>query len=601
MCGILGRLSFHQRVGIIDVSLLAHRGPDASAEWLSPDLSCRLGHTRLAIQDITMAGAQPMTSRDGKYTIIFNGEIYNHLPLRTKLPGFEWRGHADTETLLELWAQYGSASLEWIRGMFAFAIHDGVKDTITLVRDRLGIKPLYYRLDEEGLIFASELRAIAEGNPVNWDEGTISTYLALGHLPGSGVIADGIRQLAPGHSLQITRSGGCDEREWWSLLQSSGSCKVNRTPNRDEAMHEIRALVEDSVQEHLIADVPVASFLSGGIDSSIISILASRHLPQRLKTFCVGFPGKSGDERAIARVVSQSCSSEHHEIVLTDQECLEWTREAVRAMDVPSADAINTYIVSKAVRREGVKVALSGLGGDELFGGYPSFHEVRLVRNFYAIPSGLRNGLLRFLPRKIGQKLSGLETWSAYRFALHRRSWMTASELKDIGVTSAPRWPQVSEPGCSAREDDFQMVTRAEIEGYMQPMLLLDSDQMSMSLALELRVPFLDHRLVEYVYGLPMNLKRGRLPKQLLIDTFRDLLPEQVWNRSKQGFVLPMDRWMRGPLADLVEEGLQSVKTVVSPDFVRKRREDFARGQIHWTRLWQLVVLGLVMKKDDLE
>lgn len=145
------------------------------------------------------------------------------------------------------------------------------------------------------------------------------------------------------------------------------------------------------------------------------------------------------------------------------------------------------------------------------------------------------------------------------------------------------------------------MVTRAEIEGYMQPMLLLDSDQMSMSLALELRVPFLDHRLVEYVYGLPMNLKRGRLPKQLLIDTFRDLLPEQVWNRSKQGFVLPMDRWMRGPLADLVEEGLQSVKTVVSPDFVRKRREDFARGQIHWTRLWQLVVLGLVMKKDDLE
>lgn len=589
MCGFVGYFDSKVAAPRAVLGPMNHRGPDASGEWSSPDGSCWLGHVRLSILELTEAGAQPMRSASGRTVIAFNGEIYNHLEVRRSLRPVAWRGHSDTETLVEAWEQEGAQCLQKLRGMFAFAVYDIEAKRLDLVRDRLGIKPLYFRKDDSGVSFGSEVRVLNGGSRLDLGDDALCTYLATGHLPGRGELGQRIRMLPAGCRMWVDGQGQGGIERWWPGSSSLGA----EVHSVEEARREVRRLVEESVSEHLLADVPVASFLSGGTDSSVVSLVAARAASQPLRTFSVGFPQKGLDERPIARLVAERAGARHTEIEVTPEDCIQWIVDGVGAMDLPSADAINSFIVSRAVRNEGLKVALSGLGGDELFGGYPSFRDVPRMALLGLMPRGMASALVRALPGKVRTKLEGAQGFDPFTLALLRRRWWSPDQLAASGVRGEVIWPVLP----AKPRDAFAAVSWAEILGYTEPMLLRDSDQMSMAVSLELRVPFFDHRLVEFALGLPERLKRGLPPKRLLIEAFPEDLPKEVWDRPRQGFVLPMDEWMRGPLRDFSTEGLESAKRRLDAKWVDGVAGRFERGELHWTRLWQLVVLGHYMKR----
>ncbi len=354
-----------------------------------------------------------------------------------------------------------------------------------------------------------------------------------------------------------------------------------------------------AVREHLLSDVPVASFLSGGIDSSIVTAIAANELGGRLQTFSVGFAAAEFDETSFALEVAKRYRTAHHRIELTDEEVLQSVIEAVEKMDLPSVDAINTYIVARAVAAHRVKVALSGLGGDELFGGYPSFTDVGRLRWVGKLPFELRK-LLGVVTRTGDRLIDVPPTSDAGDLARWRRRFFTDKMLADSGLPVVP--DPVEYP--ASVPDDYARVSWAELSGYTRPMLLRDADQMCMAVSLELRVPFLDHELVEFVLGLPVQKKqRNGQIKGLLVEACRDLLPPTIYQRPKAGFVLPMRDWMCGPLASFVETGLGEVvsRGLVRTEFVDEIKSAFRCGDLHWTRLWSLVVLGHFAKRTDLK
>jgi asparagine synthase (glutamine-hydrolysing) len=360
----------------------------------------------------------------------------------------------------------------------------------------------------------------------------------------------------------------------------------------------LRELIDKAVEEHLLSDVPVASFLSGGIDSSVVTALAAQKLTNKLQTFSVGFDRAEFDETAIAQEIAQRYGTEHHRIQLSEEEVLHSVTEAVAKLDLPSVDAINTYIVSRAVAARGVKVALSGLGGDELFGGYPSFRDVPRLQLIAALPRFLRR--IAGLAGKLGDRLADLpSTGDAGELAIWRRRFFTDDMISRAGLPVA----RESFASPVALPDDFAQTSWAELTGYMRRMLLRDADQMSMAVSLEMRVPFLDHELVEYVLGLPVAVKK-RYPgvKGLLVEVCRDLLPASVYQRPKAGFVLPMKHWMLGPLASFVEEGLRETtsRQLLPQTYVGEMSEAFRREHLHWSRLWSIVVLGHYAKRWQL-
>ncbi len=504
--------------------------------------------------------------------LVVNGEIYNHRALRAEMGDVAWRGTSDTETLLHGYARWGRDVLVRLKGMFAFAIYDHAREELFVARDRLGIKPLYFSAEASGIRFASETRVLTDRAPAEITRASVAAYLQWGACPEDRILFSQIEVLPAGHAMIIAADG---KRETWRYWPAR---KKFRSPP-DSAPQKIRGLLEKAVEEHLLSDVPVASFLSGGIDSSIVTALAAQRLERKLQTFSVGFEIEEFDESAIALEVAQRYGTTHRRLQLTEEEVIQSVTEAVAHLDLPSVDAINTYIVSRAVAREGVKVALSGLGGDELFGGYPSFRDVPRLQWFAHLP--------RFLRRAIGgERLADLPNDADVgELAQWRRRFFTDEMLQEAGLPndSTPVPTPVDLP------DDFARISWAELTGYMRRMLLRDSDQMSMAVSLELRVPFLDHELVEYSLGLPAAEKqRYRGTKGLLVEACRDLLPPAVYERPKRGFALPMEKWMAGPLAPFVEEGLREVveRGWLSGEFVTATRK------MHWTRSWSIVVLG---------
>ena len=591
MCGFIGSFNQKTKQSKLLLDYLRHRGPDASGYWSSQDGQCSFAHVRLSIVELTEAGSQPMLSASRRTAIVFNGEIYNHLELRRRVKTVHWRGHSDTETLLELWERHGPQCIPWLRGMFAFAVYDNEDHILHLVRDRFGIKPLYFHRQSAGeTTFSSEVRTLLGGRKIALDNDSIAFYLATGHIQNEGEIGEGV-EILPAGSLALFDGNGSISKKRWSA-DSEGS-NVPQVTTFEEARSGVRSLLEASVQEHLLADVPVASFLSGGIDSSIISLLAARFHSEPLQTFCIGFPNLGFDERKVAKLVAEHAGSRHTEIEVSPKDCLSWVCEAVEAMDLPSVDAINSYIVSKAAKSAGLKVALSGLGGDELFGGYPSFKDIRRLSFLHHLPIPLAKRLVQILPQSVREKLDGVPSFDPFTLAMLRRRWWGTDAIKSAGFDCDIRWPLVPK----VFQDRFEATSWAEILNYMGPMLLRDTDQMSMAVSLEVRVPFLDSRLVDFVLALPEKWKRGRPPKRLLIDAFADILPAQVWNRPKQGFALPMNDWMRGPLNDFCRNGVELARHQLNAEFVDSALEKFKQTKLHWTRLWQIVVLGSYLKK----
>ena len=594
MCGIAGVFSFQDEAQPFDLALLNHRGPDSCGEWRSENRRRWLGHTRLAILDLSPAGAQPMTDPATGNVIVFNGEIYNHLTLRRELEslGATFAGTSDTETLLAAYRLWGEALLPRLKGMFAFAIYDKAGDSLFLARDRFGIKPFYCWRGKDAFVFASEIRGLVRYGGLRSTRESVTAYLQWGCCPHSCLLYPEVFELPVGSHLRVAAGPEAGPVPYWPPARFPDPAPAGGRP---ALVRRTRELLETAVHEHILSDVPVACFLSGGIDSSVITALAARELHRELHTFSVGFEDATFDESQYARRIASQYQTDHTEIRLAAEEVIETVKEAVFSMDLPSMDGINSYIVAKEVAKKGFKVALAGVGGDELFGGYPQFRTVPRLKWLALAPRPLLALLLRgkkgrhFLTDTPSHADAGLfaQWW--------RRSW-NAALLRELGLPTRPIPPE-HRPELT---DDFAKISWSELRHYLRDVLLRDSDQMSMAVSLEVRVPFLDHELVEFVLGLPAAEKeRPGLVKSLLIDRTADLLPREIYDRRKMGFELPMPAWIKGPLREFSLAGLHHLAAAGICDLDRALAPDrqFLAGRLPWQKLWALVVLGWYLSK----
>jgi len=627
MCGIAGIIG---KVPDIEAraermsDMLVHRGPDnqGSQLWGAAG-SCQtaFAHRRLSIIDLSEAGRQPMETSRGRYSIVYNGEIYNFLELRRKLPGpgFKLRTHTDTEVLLRLYQEHGPECLQMLRGMFAFAIRDNETGDVFIARDRLGIKPLYYHVSGDSFVFCSELRGLLASGlvPRVLDPVSLNSYLSFGAVQEPRTIVEGIRSLPPAHYMVITAAGEVRElTRYWKLPETQ------TMSSRAGVIEETAARLDESVKLHLIADVPLGAFLSGGIDSSAIVALMTKHASGWVKTFTVCFEEHEFSEHKLARKVAEKWQTHHAEIVLSEAEMVASLDEAIGDIDQPTIDGINTWVISRATKQAGITVALSGLGGDELFGGYPSFtraahlHKYRAPLNWFNAAARARIARLTTtlmgdsLP---GQKLSStisaggdlLSSYSSMRGLFSkasRENLLNAAQRSivygdyQIPAETLALIDNGSNNG-HANGDIFNRISRYEMSLYMGNMLLRDTDAMSMASSLEVRVPLLDHKLVEWVYSLPGAMKTGRHPKQLLVEALGLKLPPEITDRGKMGFALPFERWLRTPLKPFVSDVLSDQDAVrgagLDPGAVSVVVDSFAKGSrsTSWSRVWGLAVL----------
>jgi asparagine synthase (glutamine-hydrolysing) len=645
MCGIAGGAFWD---GTIDrsaaesavaamVAAVEHRGPDgrglctaatpAASRHAGPLVV--LGHTRLAILDVTDAGAQPMTGLPGTPWITYNGETYNFAALRAELEraGAAFSSRTDTEVLLRGYDAWGIGLLPRLRGMFAFALWDPQAQRLLLARDRLGIKPLYYYQGDRFLLFASEVRALLATGlvPRRLDATALWHYLGYQSVPAPRTLVNDVRALEPGTWMAIDADGRRTQAAYWSML--GGADAPEKVP-ADEGRRRVGELLRDAVDAHMVSDVPVGAFLSGGIDSSAIVALM-REAGHQPRTFSIGFAERAFDETVYARQIASTFRTEHTHIELGDGDLLNQLPAALRAMDQPTGDGINTYIISRAVRAQGITVALSGLGGDELFGGYPSFSRLQRVVDIARLwarwPAPIRAAAAATV-RTLGQSsiaaskaAAVMETDGslASMFPLTRRVLSTEQRLALLSDDVLARIGEHRDPYDELLADAYALaphagffarVSFAEARTYMHDVLLRDTDQMSMAHALEIRVPLLDHRLVEYVTSLPDEQKQANgTPKRLLVESLDGLLPADIVHRPKQGFTLPFAPWMRGALRPLCEEHLGerglTGRGLVRPAEMRRLWKSFLDGSsdVSWSRLWTLVVLDAWLQEHPLE
>jgi asparagine synthase (glutamine-hydrolysing) len=618
MCGINGIVSLRGETENYGVAVegmnaaLAHRGPNDHGVFSENGVT--LGHRRLSIIDLSTAGHQPMQSADGRYVLVFNGEIYNFRELRSQLD-YPFRSHSDTEVLLAAWHRWGPACIERFVGMFAFAVWDRVERELHLVRDRLGIKPLYYHQDAQRLVFSSEVRAVLASQlvPGKVNRDGLVDYLRYQSVHQPDTIVEGVRMLPPGCCLEVHKQDVKVQR-YWSPLQ----VKVSENISAEEARKKVFEALLKAVERRLVADVPFGAFLSGGIDSSVIVALMSK-VTDKVSTFSITFAEEEFSEARYARMVAEKFHTDHHEINLSPRDFLELLPEALDRMDHPSGDGPNTYVVSKATKNAGVTMALSGLGGDELFAGYPIFQQsARLQKLSWLnlVPLIVRKAAGRAIqaarPSIAAAKIAGIlekpriTALSAYPF--YRQVFL---DRQIVNLVKVPRLPANrvdkllddlgSEAGFSSLPS-LSQVSVAEMSTYMQNVLLRDTDQMSMAHALEVRVPFLDHELVELVLGLPDHLKYPHAPKRLLVESMGDLLPSEIVNRPKMGFVLPFERWMKREMRDFCDQRVQrlAAREQFNGGAMKQYWTDFLDGKqtVSWSRMWMLVVLEHWLEKN---
>lgn len=605
MCGIAGWAGWEDAPPQAALErmcdVIVHRGPDDCGYHMGPRVA--LGMRRLSIIDLA-GGHQPISSEDGRCTIVFNGEIYNHPELRRALEasGHTFATHSDTEAIVHLYEERGVDVVQGLNGMFAFAIWDDRTERLLVARDRLGIKPLYYWETAGGVAFASELKSIRVLDRFHpeLDEEALALYLMLGYVPDPLTIYRGVRKLPPGHRLTWSRSEGVRIEPWWSPLR-------DEDPGLDEAeaTAEIRRLIEDAVRIRMIADVPLGAFLSGGIDSSTVVAYMTRHSSQPVRTFSIGFEEPEFNEADDARAVSEALGTDHTQLIVRpDVDAL--IEQVVLAFDEPFADpsAIPTFLVSELARRH-VKVALSGDGGDELFGGYERYDEVLRTRR--GPPDALApalGGLVRRLPQgTFGRNL--MLDWT--RDAEGRYAGRVGRSLdpREGGVGSAaltarasafdrlldPWFRQVPNGSLAHRMMSVDLLT------YLPGDILTKVDRMSMAVSLEARVPLLDYRLAELAMRIPSDLKiRGGVGKWILREAVGPLLPPRVLEKRKQGFGVPLRDWFRKELKHRVDALATSEALAPWVDVAalqRVLREHHAGRRDQSATLWRLVVLDL--------
>jgi asparagine synthase (glutamine-hydrolysing) len=627
MCGICGiaNLSNQPLSASIQPILermntaLTHRGPDSAGLWQNDKVA--LGHRRLAIMDVSDAGIQPMPSADTQAMLVFNGEIYNYQDLKKQTPQYPYRSHSDSEVLLAAYQQKGKKMLPDLNGMFAFAIWDNIEQSLLIARDPMGIKPLYYAIVDNFLVFASEIRAILASGLVERQLNNLAlgSYLRYQTVYAPHTLIENIKVLPAGHALTV-KDGAIKIEAFYDSTTALPPLSISDKKQLTDPVFTkkmVRETLRAAVGRQMMSDVPFGAFLSGGVDSSVIVALMRDITEGSIETFSVTFDDKKFDETPYARAIADRFKTNHHEIHLKANDFLSELPRALNALDHPSGDAVNTYIVAQATRRSGIKMALSGLGGDELFGGYPIFkqsEQLEKLRFLNLIPQILRKSagsiIEKMTPSVSRQKMAAVlalpevSPMAAYdyfrevftdqqRRTILKNGYAQAEGLnlhKSLTINQLPLYSQVS---------------IAEMTGYMQNVLLRDSDQMSMAHALELRVPLLDIELVNLALHIPDALKRGAGSKPLLVDSMSDLLPKSLFDRPKMGFTLPFEAWMRHELRDFCSQRLAILShySAFNADTIQSLWQDFLAGRndIRWSRLWTLVALGHWLERHGIQ
>jgi len=622
MCGIVGIFGL-EGVSAPELRLadmmraMDHRGPDAEGQFIAENLV--LGHKRLSIIDVQEASNQPFISSDGRYVLVFNGEIYNYKEIRSQLNDFDFRTNSDTEVLLAAWIKWGQKSLQLFNGMFAFAIWDKAEEKLVLVRDRLGIKPLYFAQVNQQLIFGSELRSLLASDlvPRKLNQHALREYLQYQTVHAPNTMVSNVNMLMPGTYIEVS-DNMVKHVDYWKPWQNehfdSDPIKVQK---------KIREKLTTAVERRLVSDVPFGAFLSGGIDSSLIVGIMAERLGKNVDTFNVSFDESEFSEAKYARQIAEKFKTNHHEIKLTPSDFLEALPDALNAIDHPSGDGPNSWVVSRETKRQGITMALSGLGGDELFAGYEVFRQIPMIAEkgwILSFPKALRKvgGKLLELKSPGMHSMKQAELLMADYFDLENlypvfRKVLMNGQIDALVASSQNEKPNAIKSQLKEldRYNGFQQlptlsrISIAEMYSYMQNVLLRDTDQMSMAHALEVRVPFLDHELVEYMMHVNDQIKYPTTPKKLLIDSFADLLPDNVVNRPKMGFVLPWDHWMRNELKDFCEEKLISLSEIgiLEESAVAELWQQFLSSdpKVSWSRIWPLVVLSTWIKTNRIE
>ena len=574
-----------------------HRGPDDQG-IVSFD-QVVLGNTRLAIIDTSAAGHQPMNDPETGNWITYNGETYNFKELRREIGSEPRFSNTDTEVVLHAYRKWGVDAFRRLRGMFALAIWDHANQQLVLARDPLGIKPLYYFVAKDRLLFASELRALIATGLIarRLSAAGVDSYLATGSVESPLTIVEGIKQLLPGHYLQVkVVDRGIELTE----IKFTSPGDVYAPSDRTAAVAQLRSELEETVRLHLVSDVPLGVFLSGGMDSSALVALVSRVSDRRPKTFSVVFDENTFTEAPFSRAVAERFNTDHSEIRLSEQRLIDLLPDAIAAIDQPTMDGINTFVVSGAVKETGVTVALSGLGGDELFAGYPSFRRAmklsspvskRVLRSASGLGKFAANGSVQ---RQKFWQLANSECRPEDVYRISRQLFSTDSVTLMTGRQPGHK------NGHHYSSDIVNTISALELKGYMTNTLLRDTDAMSMAHSLEVRVPFVDTRLVDFVLSLPGEWKMSRksVPKPLLADALGDLLPRDFLARPKMGFTLPFEKWLQRNLRTEVSSVLRDPSRVsmsgLDAKTVEKVWDDFLQKPraVGWSRPWSLYVLA---------
>ncbi len=549
---------------------MVHRGPDSDGQFEAPGLSA--GVRRLAVIDPS-GGTQPIANEDGTIEVVFNGEIYNFAELRSELEskGHSFRTRTDTEVLVHLWEEHGPEMLQRLNGMFAFCLHDHKQRRTLIARDRLGIKPLFYHRAGERIAFASEIAVLLEHPGVSGDidpEALIELFV-LQYVAGDRTLYRGITKLPPGCYLDIV-DGRVEQKRWWSIPRiEPAPVGENEIPVR---LEQLRDLLKSSVRYRTVADVPLGLFLSGGLDSGIMCALLSRQSDRPVQSFSVGFDDHAAfDEREHARTVARAFETEHHELVVSPVNIAEHLPEVIRHLRLPVTDPaiLPTWLLSKFAR-EKVTVVLSGEGADELFGGYRRYLYQDRLGWLGKVPGS--QALKSLMPRRIEQ---ALEAVGEDRPARNHLLWSAtvglalATRLFDTEATRSFAERTVSRFEAYFESDRVRLgdQLRADQSEWLPHNLLTKVDRASMAHSLEARVPFLDHRIVEWAAAQPDDLKiRGKLTKFALREAFRETLPQSTATRAKQGFDLPLAAWIRGPLRPMAEQAIDAAETGLWPE-----------------------------------
>ncbi len=589
MCRIAGIVdlsnTYDLQPSIITMRDSMHRGgPDDAGILIDEERRLAFGHRRLSLLDLSAAGHQPMIDNNSGNTIIFNGEIYNFLDIKSELSakGYQFKTATDTEVILAAYHAYGTACFARFNGMFALAIWDKAANKIVLVRDHAGIKPLYYYISNNQLVFASEIRGFKALDP-HWpeNENWRIPFLTFGHLPEPFTTLKDVQPVQKGSFLEVDLNTLKNKLTTFNQFEFS-----RQITNLEEAVGLVRNKLDQAVKRHLISDAPIGLFLSGGVDSSLLTLIANKYIGDNLKTLSIVFEDASLNEAPYQQLIVDKTNARHHSFLVTEKEFEEELPNILEAMDQPSTDGINSYFICKYARKYGLTAVLSGLGADELFGGYPSFNRTSTINFIQKFPASII-GLSQFVPKEKIRKLGFAKRKDLLGHYLFNRGSYTPEQVSKLLGSSTSYIKEVLNEvrfcNLPADTDVRDKVSWIETNLYMQNQLLKDTDYMSMWHSLEVRVPFLDKELMQAAFSIAPEIKYdSRIGKHLLIKAFDDILPKAIWQRKKQGFTFPFYKWMQ-------QVELRSKDAVYSQ--IQKQYSD---KKLHWSRYW-----GYLLTQDS--